>query len=50
MKISRIKDVTQVRIEQNGGSALGELEAGREIPILELEEALAGTGYKVRLV
>lgn len=47
MKISKIPDVTAVQIEQNNNEAQGELSALRDITINEIEQALAGTGYKV---
>ncbi|MEK7161960.1 MAG: hypothetical protein AAB729_04715 [Patescibacteria group bacterium] len=50
MKISKIKDVISVRLEQDGNTATGELDAGREVQIPELQEVLAGTGYKVHSI
>ena len=50
MKISKIKDVRSVRLEQDGNTAMGEMEASREVPISELQDALAGTGYKVHSI
>jgi cation transport ATPase len=47
IKISRIPDVTAVQIEQNNNEAQGELTALKDITINEIEQALAGTGYKV---
>ncbi len=47
MKISKISGVRNVKLEQSGNEAQGEVEADREITINELQEALAGTQYKV---
>lgn len=50
MKISKIKDVMSVRLEQDGATAIGELDASRDVLISELQEALTGTGYKVNSI
>ncbi len=50
MKISKIKDVLSVRLDQDGNTATGELNASRDIPISELQEALVGTGYKAHSI
>lgn len=50
MKISKIKDVISVRLEQTGNTAMGEVEAGREVPTSELQDALVGTGYKIHSI
>jgi hypothetical protein len=50
MKIGKISGVKSVTIEQSGNEAKGDLEADRDITINELQEALAGTQYKVHAV
>lgn len=50
MKISKIKDALSVRLDQDGNTATGELNASRDIPISELQEALVGTGYKAHSI
>lgn len=47
MKIKKIQGVTHVQIKQNGQEAEGEVEADREINLVELQEALSDTKYKV---
>lgn len=47
MKIKGIKGVTDVRINQRGHEADGELDADRSISIAEIEEILIDTNYKV---
>ena len=47
MKIGKINGVQNVKLEQNGSQAQGEVGADREITINELQEALTGTQYKV---
>ena len=50
MKISKIKDVVSVRLDQDGNIATGEINASRDVSISELQEALVGTGYKVHSI
>lgn len=50
MKISKIVGITSVRLDQNGQEAQGEIHAEREISIGEIQQALAGTGYKAHLI
>lgn len=50
MKLSKIAGVASIHLEQNGNEASGELEADRAIATEELQQALAGTDYKVQAV
>ncbi len=47
MKIKKIKGVVNVRINQKGQEADGELDADRSVSITEIQEALTDTKYKV---
>ncbi len=49
MKLGKISGVKTVHINQTGNEAQGKLESDREITIEELQQALAGTGYKVQV-
>ncbi len=47
MKIAKISGVKSVHLNQNGREAQGELEADKEIAIMDIQTALKGTDYKV---
>ncbi len=50
MKLGKIAGVASIHLEQNGNQATGELEADRSLTTEELQQALAGTDYKVQAV
>lgn len=50
MKLSKIAGVASIHLEQNGNQATGELEADHILTTEELQQALAGTDYKVQAI
>lgn len=47
MKISKIPGITKVEIQGRGNKADGVLEADRDVTVIEIQQALEGTDYKV---
>ncbi len=50
MKLKKISGVTEVHITQQGSEGQGTISADREVNLEELQDALAGTGYKVHSI
>lgn len=50
MKLNKIAGVQNVQLAQNGNEATGVLEANREVLVTEMQDALAGTKYKVQAI